>query len=223
MVSIRNSLVAAALLAGAAGAQDLEIKGIKPGDSKEAAIAALPGLTCSNNACTLFPGSHIRLVCGQVLSYRNGGIVRDEAATACGRDLGEKLSFGPARAISSELTSAVSASGSNWITLYRVSLADGKVGSVSVDFGVRVFPDVTAALTAKFGPPTSEVNVPVQNKMGATFDSRVVTWTKSAGSIVATERSGTINDSTVTMVSNDYAVTMKRQSEERAKAAVKGL
>ncbi|WP_296280583.1 hypothetical protein [Pseudoxanthomonas sp.] len=64
-------------------------------------------------------------------------------------------------------------------------LIDGNVERVEFQtLGAMAIPVVMDALRAKYGKPISEEKVPVQNRMGATFDGVEATWMRGKLSVV---------------------------------------
>lgn len=86
------------------------------------------------------------------------------------------------------------------------------------------FADVLAALREKFGEPGSVETGVVKNLMGVEFQNTTVTWTAPNGDVLtARERSGNVDESTVTLESRDFAATMQRLLDAEAKRAAGDL
>ena len=79
---------------------------------------------------------------------------------------------------------------------------DGLIDRINVTFSPSSFPEVAAALRAKFGPPADGNTTKVQNSYGATASQTVLLWNRPDGaSIVARERADRISEADVTYVS----------------------
>lgn len=101
--------------------------------------------------------------------------------------------------------------GPAYVSEVKARLIQGRVESITIvtlGFG---FDDLAAAMIAKYGKPTEDVDSPVQNRLGATFHNRQVAWTLPGGAILLTQRSGDINHS-ATVISSDSMYLAKGRS-----------
>lgn len=118
----------------------------------------------------------------------------------------ERISFGPAT--------------TRWIMFY---LSDGKLANAQVGISAIDHFPVVIALTEKYGKPTSEKSVPVQNRMGAKFDNHVATWNLPDGVIEAKERNGTVDSGWVIMSTTQYLKDKEKELIDKSKAAASKL
>lgn len=109
------------------------------------------------------------------------------------------------------------------VTDAKVYLIDGKVESIELVIWEGKFGDVAAALAEKFGKPAQDIDAPVQNRLGNTFSSRRVTWNLSDGAIVAQQRSGDIEQSSITLSSTKYLKSLAAKAASKPKEDAKGL
>lgn len=96
----------------------------------------------------------------------------------------------------------------------------GKLSAVYIKTTPGGFPGIVAALSLKYGPPSTRTGGTVRNAMNATFPQSVLTWNlKGAGSIVATLRDDRIDESSIVMTSDAAvaAFNRKRAAEKATK------
>lgn len=72
-----------------------------------------------------------------------------------------------------------------------------RLSRVFVPLRINVFAGVLEAITAKYGAPTTSTTEPVQNRMGAKFESATATWDDGTSSIVLASRVGSIDEATL--------------------------
>jgi hypothetical protein len=99
------------------------------------------------------------------------------------------------------------------------SFDSGKLGSARITTTPESFPAMVAALSAKYGKPSSRKNSTVKTPMNAAYPQSVWTWNlKGRGSIIATLRDGRIDESSIFMISDESAALFaKKQAEEKTK------
>jgi hypothetical protein len=92
----------------------------------------------------------------------------------------------------------------------------GKLETISVAFDEKHFSQVSAALSEKYGQGNIQTEA-VQNRMGATFENRTLSWRRGATSLQAKRYSGQL-DQSVVMYRSDYAL---EEFLRRRKSSVK--
>lgn len=97
------------------------------------------------------------------------------------------------------------------------NIHDGKTVSVSVTFSPMRFDSVVGALGAKYGPPASDQQGEVQNRMGAKFDQREVVWKAEGLEMKASLRGSDLTESK--LIITDTRAAAKVMSEVQAKTA----
>ena len=100
---------------------------------------------------------------------------------------------------------------------------EGKVGAVFLALSRGEFPALRAALTEKYGAPTDQSIEVLQNKLGAKFESEVLTWKRPDGWIRLRERTHRVDISGVDIISQPYADTLRKQDKSGAKGDAKSL
>lgn len=188
-------LAAGAWAASAAG-QTLEIKGFPLGGSVSDLRSRYPELECGTTYCRVDPMRVMAAQCRGAESER----------PACRDAVLKRYSWGP-------LVAGV----------WTFGVEDGRVGSFTVTFLHQQFSALRTALTEKYGPPTRSVNVPVQNRMGATFDSTELRWQLPDGAIVVRERDAKVDEGSAGMVATWYADALAAKENSRAKGSAKNL
>jgi hypothetical protein len=96
-----------------------------------------------------------------------------------------------------------------------VTLRHNKVESVLVSFSERDFDQVKAALIQKNGPPSSERDEVVQNRLGASFNSNKLVWKQDRASMSLTQRSRKLDESDLYLVGLD-AVEQFQSDKKRS-------
>lgn len=106
----------------------------------------------------------------------------------------------------------------SWLILH-----DGaKLTGVNVTMKNGDFDHVLAALTEKWGKPKSEAST-VHNRMGASFDQLVATWTDQGNMLRARKRAGSLDEMAVNMTTVEAMQQRKREADNQAKDAAKDL
>jgi hypothetical protein len=96
-----------------------------------------------------------------------------------------------------------------------VRFKDDKLVSVYLTFDTDRFRDLSVAMVERFGKPEKDEPSVVQNRAGASFDNRKLTWERGDAILTVTMRSGKIDQGTVSFVSFKY---MKEEYEDHQKA-----
>lgn len=104
-----------------------------------------------------------------------------------------------------------------------VELIDGKVESITMRITEAAFEPLVAAITEKYGKPTQDVDIPVQNRLGATFHDRRVTWKLVDGTIFVSQRNGDVGHGAVSLFSNKSTAAFAARQADKPKRDAKGL
>lgn len=91
---------------------------------------------------------------------------------------------------------------------------DGVVTSVLLNGKHSAYPEIKALLIERYGKPTTAKVERLQNKMGATFSSEVLSWNGKSVMLTLQERSGTIDESTAFFSSVEH---LKKKAQDRDK------
>jgi len=97
-----------------------------------------------------------------------------------------------------------------------------KLGSITIYFDEKNFNQVTAALIEKYGDGIV-VTENVQNKMGAIFEKKEITWEKLETNIVATRYTNKLDRSLIRYYTESYIDEFSKRSKELKKAQAKDL
>lgn len=99
---------------------------------------------------------------------------------------------------------------------------DDKLSTVEFYIDSDGFDHIVALLREKYGAPTSRLDVPVQNRMGAQFTNEIVRWQRG-GRIIEVERyHRRLDHMLLTLKTVDHDAQMAgRQREETKRAAAK--
>lgn len=100
------------------------------------------------------------------------------------------------------------------LALYYYS---GKLETISIAFDEKYFSQVAPALSEKYGQGTVRLET-LQNRMGATFENRILSWRRGQATLEAKRYSGKLDTSSV-MYRSDFAL---QEFARRRKASVKG-
>jgi hypothetical protein len=99
---------------------------------------------------------------------------------------------------------------------------DGKLQTISISLEAKHFSQVAEALKEKYGEGNSKTET-IQNRMGASFENRIVTWRKPGAILEAKRFSGKIDTSSV-MFRTDVAIEeFNRRRGSTAKEQAKDL
>ena len=190
--------------ASVAGAQTppLEVKGVPLGASMEELKAKLPAFDCAKTSCTLFMTLYVNKQCPTRMATAQSPQVWAD----CVSNVRDPLKFGPAN-----------------VSYYEASFMDGALGRVFIRIGQIAADQVVIALTEKYGKPTSDSVTSIQNRAGATFDSRVVVWLREDGQIRVEQRYGNVDEGAVIISSKTYDAATSKATVDQAKASAKGL
>jgi hypothetical protein len=109
-------------------------------------------------------------------------------------------------------------------TGYLVNLDGDKVAAVSIIFDSDMYPLLLAALSEKYGKPTSTQIKAVTNHAGAKFKSRSARWVRKDGNASLTERAEEyVDKGGLHLEASWFAAVQKRKSDAQSKAAAKKL
>lgn len=89
---------------------------------------------------------------------------------------------------------------------------NGKLHTIRIFFNSAYFDVVSLALTKKYGDGNFKSEV-IHNRMGATFENKIITWRRAGATLVATRYDDDINTSLVEFQTDFAAEEMKRRSE----------
>lgn len=99
------------------------------------------------------------------------------------------------------------------LALYYYS---GKLETISIAFDEKYFSQIVPALSEKYGHGTVRLET-LQNRMGATFENRILSWRRGQATLEAKRYSGKLDTSSV-MYRSDFAL---QEFARRRKASVK--
>jgi hypothetical protein len=104
-----------------------------------------------------------------------------------------------------------------------ITFRDGKIEAIDLVFGYAYYEIMKDALIEKYGSPTNRTVDVVKNRLGATFNSEVLSWKRDDGGILMIERSGNLDLSTVMIYSQAYEKALEKEKRSRAKKGAEGL
>jgi hypothetical protein len=99
------------------------------------------------------------------------------------------------------------------IAWHFMFIAD-ELGALSITFPTDSYAVVSRALREKFGPASNVRSVPLQNAMGATFDSSHYTWRRGKEFLVAIERHGRIDRAELLLTTDGFAKLYEAASQK---------
>lgn len=100
---------------------------------------------------------------------------------------------------------------------------DGKLATVMVMIKSEAFESLAEAMTQRFGKPDFDQSEIVQNRMGASFDQRGVSWMRGDVSLRLKKRSNKIDEGSVFFVSRQYIEESAAERKAATKAKAKDL
>lgn len=103
------------------------------------------------------------------------------------------------------------------------TFSEDRLVSIYLTFSSEQFAGLAAAMVARFGQPDDETNEAVQNRMGATFDNRRLSWIRGDSSLRITKRTSKLDRGTVSLTSLQYLKDKASERQEAAKARAKDL
>lgn len=103
------------------------------------------------------------------------------------------------------------------VDMWLITMRGGEVATIYVQVLNRHFERVIAALKERFGPPTKQEDGQVQNRMGATFDQKELTWRSEGGVLSVKKRGGKIDTMSLMLTSEAKLSESHEQKKERAK------
>lgn len=104
-----------------------------------------------------------------------------------------------------------------------VVIKDEKVGGIRFTLLHSDFKAMEAALTQKYGAPLLRTVEVVKNKLGAEFNSEVLTWELKDGTMLMKERSHSLDISEVLIASYAFLDATEKERKSRAKKDAEGL
>ncbi len=105
------------------------------------------------------------------------------------------------------------------ITLY---FFDDSLQIITIFFHEKYFSDIVSALTEKYGVGTVTEST-IQNRMGATFDDKILIWRKGSAFVRAERYAGQIDMSSVFYQTDSSIEKLKKQNESLVKERTKDL
>lgn len=100
-----------------------------------------------------------------------------------------------------------------------VSFAGDRMMSVSIFFGATEFEAITQAITSKHGKPANIDEHVAQNRYGAKYKNERWLWKPKGGVISAEKHAGKINESFVSIASEEMIAAMATEKAERDRAS----
>jgi hypothetical protein len=109
-------------------------------------------------------------------------------------------------------------------TFYKIYPVEvnGNVEDVEASFKAWSTQDVAQALTEKFGTAEVDKVIPVQNRMGASFEDHTLTWKGTNVEIDFDSIGSNVDEGSVAAYTNAY-VAFKNRDKNEHKDAVKGI
>jgi hypothetical protein len=197
IAAIACAFFAASAIA-AAPTPPLEVKGVPLGATVEQLQQAIPLFKCHGATCIFDPIDAASAQCGPASS--------EPAVLDCYGRSGSEYAFGPARGAK-----------------YSAYLKDGRIGEFRVTFPTARADEVVIALTEKYGTPSDDRRFETQNRLGARFGNRAVTWRRADGEITVERRSVDVDTGLATFIAAWYALATANDKEIAAKSDAKGL
>lgn len=105
----------------------------------------------------------------------------------------------------------------------HVWFLDDKFAQAELRFKSAFFPTLETAFKERYGTPTLEEEKEVQNRMGAKFLNKEVTWTGPNVLIRIDKYFGTLNDGRATISQREYVEYILKEQKDRSKGAAKDL
>ena len=99
---------------------------------------------------------------------------------------------------------------------------NGKLQTISISFAAKDFLQVADALKAKYGEGSAKTEA-IMNRMGATFENRIVTWRKPGATAEAKRFSSKLDTSSVRFQTDAAMEEFKRRRGSTAKEQAKDL
>jgi hypothetical protein len=100
---------------------------------------------------------------------------------------------------------------------------EGGLMAINARLDTRAFKPLLEAMVERFGAPTADEPRTVQNRMGASFDDRRVTWIRGDALLVLRQRSSKLDEAAVSLVSQSFLKRQRERSEQKAKERAKQL
>lgn len=98
-----------------------------------------------------------------------------------------------------------------------------RVATLVIYINESDFGRVASALEAKYGKPTADTTEVIRNRMGAAFDNRQAGWEWDGSRLLAIQRAGKIDRSSISLHSLELAAKASQERAEQAKEAAKDL
>lgn len=106
---------------------------------------------------------------------------------------------------------------------FVAEFSDGRLVRMSVRILSAQFDELAAAMIERFGKPNTDKSGKVQNRAGATFDSRDLVWARGDGALLAVKRGNDVDHGSVTLVSQRWVKEDQDARRAGAKARAKDL
>lgn len=104
-----------------------------------------------------------------------------------------------------------------------VTFRDGQLVQVVIGFRSERFAELAAAMLERFGSAKQDETGQVQNRMGATFENRRLGWVSGRAALSIVQRTGSVDQGSVSLVDLDYAAGLPDERARAAKAGAKDL
>ena len=101
--------------------------------------------------------------------------------------------------------------------------ASDKLGAILVLFPNENWNKAIAALITKFGAPSSTATQRLQNRLGATFDSRVLIWRQSGVTLIASEYTSDLKTSSLSLGTDAHFKSRQTRDKEESGRRAKDL
>lgn len=103
------------------------------------------------------------------------------------------------------------------------TFVDDRLVFVRAIVDTKAFAPLLAAMRERFGEPDYDKPGTVQNRMGAVFDDRTVSWMRDDAILILRQRSSKLDESSISLTSKSYLEKQKQETEQKAKEAAKKL
>jgi hypothetical protein len=94
---------------------------------------------------------------------------------------------------------------------------NGKLATVTGDFDPNIFDTLEEAFVSKYGKPHRAENSTVQNRMGAMFQQRELTWSGDVFTIFLHRYGGEVTEGLLVIESTPAVLERQKQAEEKKK------
>jgi hypothetical protein len=197
-IAVIGSTFFAAMSIAAAQVPPLEVQGVELGATVQQLQKAIPQFKCYGATCAFDPTDAATAQCGEATA--------DQPVLDCYGRIGSEYAFGSIHGAK-----------------YSAFLRDGRVGELRVTFPVARADDVVIDMTQKYGKPTDDRQSESLSRLGEKFNNRVVTWSRSDGTIRVERRALDVDTGSATFVARWYAEATAHGKEIAGQSGAKGL